>query len=345
MSVQLLPELVERARARDARVVLPEGGDARVRAAALRLATHAVCRVLLVGDSDPELRAAGVECIDPRAYARRDEVASHYLARRRHRGLDEAGAEALASDALFLAAGLVGIGDADAMVAGACHATGDVIRASLQGVGLQDGITLCSSFFLMARDDRVLSFADCGVVPSPDAEQLAQIARTTAASHRLLTGDDARVAMLSFSTLGSAQHESVDRVREATARARADAPGLDIEGELQVDAALVPEVAARKAPDSKVAGRANVLVFPSLDAGNIAYKLVERLGGYRALGPLLQGLSKPCMDLSRGCDDEDVFFVSVCAILLGAASSGSPASEGERAGGARKKGGAPASES
>lgn len=330
----LLAELGERARACDARVVLPEGGDARVRAAALRMARESICHPVLVleGDADSdgleELRDAGVEFYDAQSGASRDRIAEHLLARRRHRGLTEDQAHALAGDALFAGASLVALGDVDASVAGACHATGEVIRAALQALGLADGVSLCSSFFLMSKDAHVMSYADCGVVPSPDAAQLAQIACTTARSHASLTGEDARVAMLSFSTLGSAEHEAVDRVREATALARAAEPGLAIEGELQADAALVPSVAARKAPDSSVAGRANVLVFPDLGAGNIGYKLTERLGGYRALGPLLQGLAKPCMDLSRGCDAEDIYYVTACAILLAdGKNSAPPASE------------------
>lgn len=339
MAARLLSELAERARVHDARVVLPEGDDPRVRAAAVRLAREGICRPILVcANAEATARELGdsvarLELHEPGSNPDVTEaIAAHYLSRRRDKGLDAEGADALARAPLGYATGLLALERADACVAGACHATSDVIRAALWSVGLQDGSEICSSFFLMVRDDMALSFADCGVVPTPTADELASIACTTATSHLALTRKEARVAMLSFSTKGSASHATVDVVRDATEAARQRAPELAIDGELQLDAAIVPEIGARKAPGSAVAGRANVLVFPNLDAGNIGYKLAERLGGFRALGPLLQGLEKPCMDLSRGCDADDVYFVTMCAILLGASAED------------RKKGGAAASE-
>lgn len=301
-SARLIGELHARARAARRRVVLPETSDARVREARTTLERERLADVVWIEE--------------PRAHARFDDVAAHIYARRRAKGMTQAQAEARAAEPLAFAAALVALGEADASVAGAAHATADVIRAGLHCVGLAPDVPVVSSMFLMVRGTEALSYADCGVVPAPDAAQLAAIAASTCANHRAFTQSEPRVAFLSFSTRGSAEHESVERVRQALALFRAAHPDVIADGELQFDAAYVPDIAARKAPDSKVAGRANVLVFPDLNAGNIAYKITERLAGFAAFGPLLQGLAKPCMDLSRGCSADDVVNVAVLASIM-----------------------------
>lgn len=298
----VLDRLRERARARRARIVLPETADPRTVAARALLERDGLCEVVWVDD--------------PRRDARYDDVAALLHARRRHKGLDEAHARELAAEPVMFGAGLVALGHADAGVTGAAHATADVIRAGLYCLGTAPAIPLVSSMFLMVRGGDVLSFADCGVVPDPDPDQLVHIAFATARNHERFTGEAARVAFLSFSTRGSAQHAMVDKVRTAAERFRRAHPAIASDGELQFDAAYVPAVAARKAKDSPLAGRANVFVFPDLDAGNLAYKITERLAGFAAFGPLLQGLSKPYLDLSRGCSTEDIAGVAVLASAM-----------------------------
>ena len=308
-------------------VLLPEAEkDIRVIKAAIMLKTAGYANPILLGDAETisslaESEGASLpDSIEVRPYSNpeQDERKFHYFKEKlKHKNPQDSDLWKLCRDQLFTAGWLLDQGEADASVAGSVASTGAVILSALRTVGVAESSELVSSSFLMEMSDgRVFTYADCGVVPYPDSAQLASIALDAGKTHQLLTGEEPLIAFLSFSTKGSARHESVDLVSEACRIARSKKPEWKMDGELQFDAAAVPSVAARKAPKSEVKGDANVFIFPNLDAGNIAYKITERLAGATATGPLLQGLKKPIMDLSRGCSVDDIVNTACVASLL-----------------------------
>ncbi|SHF20996.1 phosphotransacetylase [Caldanaerobius fijiensis DSM 17918] len=316
--MDVIGNIIEKAKSNIKKIVLAEGSEARNLKAAEIALKERIADIVLLGN-EAEIKAAakglnisGAEIIDPANSPKSEEYAQAFYELRKHKGMTIEKAREIVKDPMYYGCMMVKEDDADGLVSGAIHATADLLRPAFQIIKTAPGVSVVSSSFIMIVPncnlgaDGVLLYSDCGVIPNPTAEELASIAIAAARTMKTLVGVEPIVAMLSFSTKGSAEHELVDKVRKATELAKKIAPDLQIDGELQADAALVPEVAELKAPGSKVAGHANVLIFPDLQAGNIGYKLTQRLAKAEAIGPLLQGLAKPVNDLSRGCSPEDI---------------------------------------
>lgn len=324
--MDLVKEIIEKAKSLNRKVVFPEGNEPRTIEAASRLSKEKIVAPILLGKKDSIIKSAesnntditNIEIIDPETSSKLDDFAEEFYQLRKHKGITQEQAKETMKDPLFYGAMMVRKSESHGSVAGAQNATGNVLRAAIQTIGLAEGISVVSSFFFMIiPDGRIYSFADCAVVPDPDPGQLASIAISTAGNYKKLVGEEPLVAMLSFSTKGSAKHELVDKVLEALDIVKKQAPDLKIDGELQLDAAIIPSVGEKKAPGSKIAGKANVLVFPDLNSGNIGYKLTQRLANAEAIGPVIQGLAKPAFDLSRGCKVEDIIGVASIAAIMG----------------------------
>lgn len=322
--MDLLQQIISESSKRNKTIVLPEAHDERVIKAGFELNQKKICNVVLLGSEqkildDAKKLNADLKCIkiiDPAKSEHHAKFSEIYFSLRKAKGVDLDKAKEVMKNVLFFGAMMVREGLADGFVGGSASPTADVMRAGIHCVGMPEGISIVSSFFLMVWPDKVWGFADCAVVPNPTDVQLADIAISTADNYKKLVGEEPRVAMLSFSTKGSAEHELVEKVKNATNIVKQKRPDLKVDGELQFDAAVVEKVGKSKAPGSVIAGRANVLIFPDLNAGNIGYKIAQRIGGAEAVGPVVQGLKKPVFDLSRGCSVDDIVNTSAIAALM-----------------------------
>ncbi len=329
--MDVLERIRNKAKSLNRSVVFPEGNDDRTLHAVSQLEREGIVHCIVLGDErdmisrslELRLDLGNADLIDPKLASYKGELADLLYERRKHKGMSLDEARKLSLDPLYFGALMVKSGRAQGSVAGAAHSTGDVIRAALYCIGLAPGIKVISSSFMMVMPSgKVYMYSDGAVVPDPGAEQLASIAVSAAAIHKALTDEEPVVAMLSYSTKGSAEGTSIEKVRQATRLAQEMRPDMRIDGELQVDAAIVPAIAEKKAPGSQVKGEANVFIFPDLDAGNIAYKITQRLAGAQAIGPIVQGLEKPAFDLSRGCNASDIVNVASINALISASQEG-----------------------
>ena len=323
--MEFLQSILDKASKKRKTILLPESSDERVLKASEILTENNTAYIITLGNEEKirsdaeklEVDLTGVRIIEPEKSDKLSDFTNIFYNLRKKKGITIEQARETVKQNLFFAAMMVKEGMADGSVAGSLASTANVLRAGIQCIGMPEGNSIVSSFFLMVRPEKAYTFADCAVVPNPDAKQLADIAISTADNHKKLTDEEPYVAMLSFSTKGSAQHKDVNKVIEATRLVKEKKPDLKVDGEFQFDTAVVDSVGRKKAPHSDIAGRANVLIFPDLDAGNIGYKLAQRWGKAEAIGPIVQGLKKPFFDLSRGCSVEDIVNTAAICVLMG----------------------------